>query len=307
MRLKTLAALALLVAVAVPAQAKAGAFRGTVIAKQPARGTLVLAGHAGAGLTVHADAHPALGDRVSVRGSRLRDGTIRASRLSVLSHTGHAVIRGAVIRQLRRSTLVAIGGSVITIHQRAARRFASSSDHDGLRPGSIADFRIRIDDDDLFEDDAVLVRRAGDVEIEGTIVSVSPLVVSVDRLPITITVPAGMTLPAELAAGLRIELIVHVSAPNMFTLVTIEEVENENQIEDDEVEAKGLVVSSSTALISVNSHGAVFTFAAPTGVTLPVLPVGTFVEVRGTRVHGVLTVERLKVEDEDGGGHHGRD
>ncbi len=245
-----------------------------------------------------------VGARISVRGTRLRDGTIRATKLSVLSHTRRAVIRGVVVRQLSRSTLVATGRSVVTIRHRAARRLASASDHGRLRAGTIAEFRIRIeDDDDLFEDDAIVAGQAGNVEIEGAIVSVSPLVVSVEGLPITITVPAGMTLPAALAAGERIELIVHVAAPNVFTLVAIEEIENEV---DEEVEVKGFVVSSSPAQIAVNSHGALFTFAAPAGVTLPTVPVGTFVEVRGVKMNGVLTVTRLKLEDGDGGGHRGR-
>ena len=61
---------------------------------------------------------------------------------------------------------------------------------------------------------------------------------------------------------------------------------------------KGFVVGSSTTEISVSSHGTVFTFAAPHGMTLPVLATGTFVEVRGVKVNGVLTVDRLKIEDE---------
>jgi len=305
MRVKILATLALLLALVVPAQARAAAFHGTVVAKQPQRGTLVLAGQGGIGLTVHARTRAALGSRVTLRGSRLRDGTIRASRLTVLSRSRHAVIRGVVVRQLARSTIVATGHSAITIHQRAARRPASSSDHGGLRPGTIADFRVRIDDDDLFENHATVVGQAGDVEIEGKLVSVSPLVVSVEGLPITITVPATVTLPVGLAAGQRIELIVHVTAPNVFTLVAIDEAENANEI--DEVEVEGFVTASSTAQITVTSRGVAFTFTAPPGVTLPVLPIGTFVEVRGAKINGMLVVERLKVEDDDDhGGHRGR-
>ena len=304
MRVKILALFALLLALVVPAQARAAGFHGTVIAKQPQRGTLVLAGRAAIGLTVHTRTRASLGSRISLRGSRLRDGTIRASRLTVLSRTRHALIRGVVVRQLARSTIVATGRSVITIHHRAARRPASSSDHGGLRPGTIADFRVRIDDDDLFENHAIVVGQAGDVEIEGGLVSVSPLVVSVEGLPITITVPATVTLPVALAAGQRIELIVHVTAPNVFTLVAIEEIENANETLE-EVEVEGFVTASSTTQITVNSRGAAFTFAAPPGVTLPVLPIGTFVEARGAKVNGVLTVERLKIEDDDHGGHRG--
>ena len=73
-------------AVALPAQARTGSFSGVVVAKQRARGTMLVAGAHGAGLTVRgrlARAH--VGDRVTVSGVRLRDGTLRASRLRVLS------------------------------------------------------------------------------------------------------------------------------------------------------------------------------------------------------------------------------
>jgi RNase P/RNase MRP subunit p29 len=309
----TMAALAALAAIVIPAQARAaGSLQGVVVAKQSQRAVLVLAGRGGAGLTVHAtSARAKLGDRLAVRGVRMRDGTVRASRVSVLSHTRRTVIRGVVVRQLRRLTLVATGRSVITIRH-AARRLASRADHGDLRAGDIAEFRVRFDDDDLIEEaETPALGQAGNVQIEGRVLSVSPLVVSVEGLPITITVPAGMTLPAALAAGARIELIAQVAAGNVFTLVAIEEIENANQIvREQEIEVKGFVVSSTSTQIVVNSHGMNFTFATPAGVTLPILPTGTFVEVKGRSVNGVLTLERLKLEDGDddggggGGGHH---
>jgi hypothetical protein len=302
MKLKMLVGLAAIVATTVPAQARASAFAGTLVAKQSQRGKIVVAARGGIGLTVQTSARARVGDRISFQGLRLHDGTVRASRLRVLSHARRALIRGVVVRQLPRSTLVATGGSVITIRHRATRHLASASDHGGLRTGSIVEFRIRIHDDDLFEEAAIVIGQGGDVQIEGTVVSVSPLVVSVEGLPIAITVPIGITLPTALAAGRRIELIVHTAPGNVFTLVAIEEIENANQIRVDEVEVKGRVVSSSSTQIVVNSRGSVFTFASPAGVTLPTLPVGAFVEVKGRSVNGVLTVERVKLEDGDDGG-----
>jgi hypothetical protein len=46
------------------------------------------------------------------------------------------------------------------------------------------------------------------------------------------------------------------------------------------------------------------TFAAPAGVTLPVLAQGTFVEARGVTINGVLTLTRLRVEEDGGGDGH---
>ncbi len=41
------------------------------------------------------------------------------------------------------------------------------------------------------------------------------------------------------------------------------------------------------------------------GYQLPVIATGTFVEARGVTINGVLTLTRLKIEDDDGGGGDG--
>lgn len=51
--------------------------------------------------------------------------------------------------------------------------------------------------------------------------SVSPFVVSLEGLPIEITVPSGFTLPA-LTPGQEIELTVQTGAGNTFTLASID-------------------------------------------------------------------------------------
>jgi hypothetical protein len=308
MRLRILVVSALFVsvglAVALPAQARAGSFSGVVVAKQKQRGTMLIAGAHGVGLTVRgklASAH--VGDRVDVSGVRLNDGSVHASGLRVLAHVRAAALRGTVVRRLARGTLLASGHSVVLIH-RSGRRLASASDDGGLQPGDVARFEIRFHDDDLFENgQAVQLGQANEARIEGTVVSLSPLVVSLDGLPLTITVPDGMTLPDGLAAGQRIELTVQVGTGNTFTLVAIDEVENEDQ--GQEVEVKGVVDSSTATQVVVDANGTMFTFVAPAGATLPVLPAGTPVEARGFEQSGTITLTRLRSEDDNGGGDDG--
>jgi hypothetical protein len=244
-----------------------------------------------------------LGDRVSVVGKRLRNGTIRASRLRVLSHVKKARIRGMVVKRLAHAMRVASGHSVLTIHTRSAH---AASRHDGEEKGELGEFEVEFEHGDLVEDDFTPVSPAGTVEIEGRLVSVSPLVVSLEGLPIEITVPGGMTLP-PLTPGQEVELFVQAGAGNTFTLVSIKaENENENENEEEnEVEAKGTVTNSTTSQITINAGGATLTFAAPSGQTLPVIAQGTFVEARGVTINGVLTLTRLKIEDDDGGGGGG--
>jgi hypothetical protein len=301
--------LAVGLAVALPAQARAGSFSGVVVAKQRDRGTMLVAGAHGAGVTVRgrlARAH--VGDRIAVTGVRLHDGTLHAARLRVLSHARHATLRGTVVRRMARGTLLASGHSVVLIHRRS-RHLSSTSDHGGLQSGDVARFRIRFDDDEAFEDgQPVQVGLASTARIEGTIVSLSPFVVSLEGLPLTITVPAGTNLPSDLARRQRIELTVQVGSGNTFTLVAIDEVENED--EGQEVEVKGVVTSSTASQIAIQANGATVTFVAPAGKTLPVLAAGTRVEARGFEQNGTITLTRLRVEDNgdgDGGGGGGDD
>ena len=303
MRLRMLVVPAVLLGVALPAQARAGSFSGTVVAKQTQRGTLLLAGAHGVGLTVRGGlARAAVGERVRLQGTRLRDGTVRLSRLQVLARVRTANLRGTVLRKLAHSTLLASGRSVVTIH---------ADDHDGLRPGAVGEFRIRFGDDDGLIETAppTQVSETGTARIEGAIVTVSPFVVALDGLPLTITVPSGTALPAALAAGQRIELVVQIGAANTLTLVAIDEIENVNPpLAAQEVEVKGTVVSSTTSEIVVSANGVQFTFVAPPGAILPVFTPGAFVEARGVRQNGVITLTRLRSDDGgDGGGGGGGD
>jgi RNase P/RNase MRP subunit p29 len=277
------------------ASAAPTAIKGTVVAKR-AHAVVLTTGRKGLAVRVRvAPGRVRLGDRVSVVGKRLSNGTIRASRLRVLSNVRRARIRGMVVKRLAHSMRVASGHSVLTIHTRSAH---AASRHDGEEKGDLGEFEVEFEHGNLVEDDFTPVSPSGTVEIEGVLVSVSPLVVSLEGLPIEITVPAGMTLP-PLTPGQEVELLVQAGAGNTFTLVSIK-AENENENEN-EVEAKGTVTNSTTSEITINAGGATLTFAAPSGQTLPVIPTGTFVEARGVTINGVLTLTRLKIEDGGGG------
>jgi hypothetical protein len=241
MRLRMLVVSAVLVAMAVPlaaaqtAQARTGTagFKGIVVAKQKQRGTFLIARAHGAGLTIRGGlARVKVGERVGGQGLRLHDGTIRMRRLHVLGHARSATLRGTVLRSLARGTLLASGRSVVLIHRRG-RQLASASDHGGMHPGDVAKFQVGFDDNGDLDQvgPATEEGQTGTAEIEGKVVSLSPFVVSMDGLPITITVPDGVTLPASLAVGDDIELTVQVGAANTFTLVSIDE--NENDQGDD--------------------------------------------------------------------------
>jgi hypothetical protein len=300
MKRTALLAVAAFLLVAGPATAAPTTIKGVVVAKHARKGTVVLAtGRKGVGVTVRVAARRVrLGDRVTVVGNRLRDGTVKASRLRVTSHVKRTRIRGLVVRRLAHAFRVASGHSVLTIHTRSR---ALASHGDGHERGEIGEFEIEFEHGDLVEHGFTAAPASGTVEIEGHLVSVSPLVVSIDGLPIEITVPSGMTLP-PLTPGQEVELTVQTAAGNVFTLVSIRSEDNENE-DENEVEAKGVVTASSATQITIDADGAMVTFAAPAGATLPIIPTGTFVEARGVTINDVLTLTRLRTDDDgDGGG-----
>jgi hypothetical protein len=211
-----------------PATAATKAVKGTVVAKHARSDTVVLAGPKGLGVTVRvAPRRVRLGDRVSVVGKQLRDGTIRATRLHVLSHVKTARIRGAVVKRIARGLRVASGHSVLTI--RTSHR-KLSSEGDGRHEGTIGEFEVEIEHGELVEEGFKAATPSGTVKIEGRLVSVSPLVVSLEGLPIEITVPSTITLP-KLTPGQEVELTVQTGAGNTFTLVSIDD---EDQPGDDD-------------------------------------------------------------------------
>jgi hypothetical protein len=201
------------------------------------------------------------------------------------------------VKRLAHALRVASGHSLLTIHTRSR---ALASHGDGVEAGDIGEFEIEFEDEGLVERGFTAASQSGTVQIEGVLVSVSPLVVSLEGLPIEITVPSGVTLPA-LTPGQEVELTVQAGAGNTFTLVSIEQPAVND--DEDEVEAKGVVTDSTSSHITIDAGGATLTFAAPAGTTLPIIATGTSVEARGVSTNGVLTLTRLRVED-DGGGDH---
>lgn len=320
MRSRLILSLAVLAAAALPAAAPAAtharaSFSGVVVAKEASRGTLVVASRSGLARTVHARLSAArLGDRVSIGGTRLKDGTFRAASLRVVGHAKSATVRGVIVRRLSTRTLVSTGRSVIAIERRSATRTLASR---GLAPGTVATFGVSFSGGRVREISASALSTTSTVEVEGKVVTLSPFVVNVEGLPITIGLGA-VTLPAALAIGDEVELTVTVGANNVFTLVSVDEFQSEPAAEpgddqgDDnqpgqgqEVEVEGTVVSSSaTQVVVADKAGVQTTFVAGPGVTLPILATGTRVEAKGIQANGVVTLVKLEVKgaDDDSGG-----
>lgn len=316
MQKRIILSLAVVAAAVLPAAAHAAGttFTGVVVAKEANRGTLVVASRSGAARTVHVRLSAArLGDRISVGGTKLRDGTFRAGNLRVIGHARSATVQGVVVRRLAARTLVSTGASVIAIQRRAAKRSLASR---GLTPGTVARFGVSISGGRVRETSVSALSLASTVQVEGKVVTLSPFVVNVKGLPITIGL-GSVALPPTLAAGDEVEVTVNVDGNNAFTLVSVDSFNSEAEPGDDqgddngqpgqgqEVEVEGTVVSSSGSQIVVaDKAGNQTTFVAGAGMTLPILATGTRVEAKGMRAGTVVTLVKLEVkgQDDDGGG-----
>jgi hypothetical protein len=296
-------------AVAVPSTALAA--RGVALTKDPARHAVVVATKAGAVRTVRAPGRLGAvraGHRVVYTARRLSDGTFRARSLRTAGRVSRATFRGVVVRNQRRlhRLLISAGGSVFAV--RAPRGFMSNR---GPRSGDRVEVRVRLTRNGLDAGSIVTIGHVGALELEGIFLGLNgnQLRLAVEhRGEVFVTVPAGFRLPI-LRPGDEIELVVSVDAAGVFTLVRIEDEEDED-IEDDNgrVRVEGEITAFPTGAITVQSeHGSPVTCAVPAGVDLSAFRVGDRVEMRCALVNRTLTLFRLKREDDDDddGGHHG--
>jgi hypothetical protein len=179
---------------------------------------------------------------------------------------------------------------------------------------------IKLDDDNPGDDGGVDVDQ-GKVKAEGFVTALDTVAGSItvqpgdNASPVTFAIPTGFTLPAGLAVG----RVVEARGELVDGVLTLTRIEFRNEDGDQEVEAEGTVTALDTTAgsITIQSSGggdssdddgggggtATFTFAIPSGFALPDgLTVGSSVEARGDIVSGVLTLTRIRLEDDGGDG-----
>ena len=146
--LLTLAAALLAVPAQAPAATPGTAWKGVVVAKDVARGTVAIASATGSVRTVRLANSRAIriGQRLSLRGVALADGTVKASSLAVAGRARTTRLKAVVVRNQRaqKRLLVSAGGSTFALRNgRAARALASAADS-GPRPGDRIDATVSV-------------------------------------------------------------------------------------------------------------------------------------------------------------------
>jgi hypothetical protein len=197
---------------------------GVVVAKDSARKAIVTASAQGTVRTLRVTrfAGFSVGQRLSVRAGKLRDGTFRSHVAKVSGRAVRTKLRGTIVRHqpaLRRY-LVSAGGSVLAVRSAAARRTASVSAR-GPRAGDRVLMSLTLTGGTPTATSVQTLGHDATFELEGIFLGLTPdgsirLAVA-ERGEVIVAVPAGTTPPAA-QPGDELEIDVTVDAAGGFTL-----------------------------------------------------------------------------------------
>jgi hypothetical protein len=249
-----IAALALAAVLGLSAQASASTIKGTVVHTNRSAHTFVVAGRGGRLTVLSSRRMPRAGSVVRVNARRTKSG-MKARRIHVSGHSRHARLRGLVTWANARGFTVAARGASLLVRK-------SSSD-DGAPVGTPVRSDVTIDDQgDLDDDDTQQVGdMPGQFELEGVVLSTDPTAETItisgdddegdqaemsddngsddqgddnddqDMNPqIVVHVPDATAF----MVGDKVELIVTgPAADGSFTLVKVDEQENQAEDNDD--------------------------------------------------------------------------
>jgi hypothetical protein len=144
---------------------------------------------------VHTAAKLRVGQRVTLTGRTLRNGTLAASSIRVLGRAHVVRFRGLLLRKNGTQLVVSAGGAIIAVHRRA--RTTSSASDTGPTPGSTVDVTATVGADD--ELDATTVSTSSTAtpggKIEGKLtLGTGAITVTSEHMNLSIKVPAGFDL-----------------------------------------------------------------------------------------------------------------
>lgn len=297
------------------ASAKAPKVAGVVVARESARGTLVVASAHGVVHTLRTTSHARVGSRVRAAVTRLADGTYRATSVRTAGKAQRARVHGTVVTVAARRLVLSAGGSVFSVNR--ARSSAAVGGSGDVQPGDVVNATVSIDSQsgDIQESGVQTVGTSSLVQLEGTIQSLdaSTLVLAVEEGPVTtIAIPSSLTLPSTIAVGDRVEVSTDYSA-GTFALVTLLDdhaaaagASGSSEDQNGGVEAEGIVSAvDATSLTVQTEHGAAMTFTVPSGVDVSGVAVGDRVHAKGQlQSDGTMTLVQVHVqqpEQSDGG------
>jgi len=304
-----------------PALAHAGTLRGTVVAKQANRHVLVLATRHGRVATARVSArqlrHTRTGNRLSLLGRRLADGSFQATRLREVGSARRARLSVVVLQARARKLLVAGGGSAFSIRLTPGTRLLAG--RGSVHAGEKIDADVELSEDGPVGRNMDGTGEAPLIDFSGVVTAMgaTSITLSTDGIDTVVQLPDGVVLPPIVHLGSEVEIVAEMTGSTL-TLATIKLDDDSAQGDEDggssvddqgRVKVEGSVATvdaaAGTITIRPGDNASSVTFAIPDGFAVPNgLVDGSVVEARGEFVGGVLTLTRLELRDEgdDGGG-----
>ena len=178
--------------------AAAAVYKGVVVGKTA--GSLAVASASGVVQTVHARSSARVGSMVSVSGARV----------VVVGFAKRATVRGVVVRRLASTQFLAAGGSMLAV--RARGRAVAAVGDSGPAPGTVVKDTVTVAaNGTLTQLSSTPIGQAGNVSVQATVTSVGSgtVTITVNGQPLTLPLPAGLTLPATIV-GSQVTLSVNL-------------------------------------------------------------------------------------------------
>ncbi len=320
------------------------AVHGTVVDTNPARHTLVIS--TGSAMDTVRFSNPrivstvALGTVVTVRASRLADGTFRALSLRAQGHANHTTIHGTVVSDTAKTMVLSAGASTFAVNHGGAvstKANTGRKSHDSSSLPSVGtevSVGVTIGQSGLDETSATDLGQSGFIGLEGTLASVSTgtggvggtLAINVeDGATTMVTIPTSIMIPSTIKAGDTVELLTSYSG-GAFTLVTIVDdslaaTQTTNGVSTDQsnagyLEAEGLVAAyapattttAGTLTVQPGDGAAALTITVPYNTLVSgILQVGSRVHVTATESSAsgttTLTAVSVRVQQPEGEGN----
>jgi hypothetical protein len=225
MKRLSLLAVVLALAAALPAHALAATFKGVVVGRTG--GTIAVATAKG---TVHTiRAHARIGAVVRVTGARIR----------VVGRAHRAHVHGVVVRRVGRTTFLAAGRSLLAV--RGGRALAAMSGS-GPATGVIVNATVGISGNLLTNEGMAAAGKQATVTVLAPVTAVAPgsITVTVNGQPLTIALPAGITLPASLVGqSVTLTLSLVGAEPNAVRAEEDDDDDNAGPDNDDDNDDQG--------------------------------------------------------------------
>ena len=181
---------------------------------------------------VHTAAKLRVGQRVTVSGRTLRNGTLAASSIRVVGRVHTVHFRGLLLKKNGTQFVVSAGGAVVALH-RGARTTASASDT-GPQPGATVDVTASVGTDDELDSETVTTVSAdapgGSIEGKLTLGSGKITVVS-EHMALVLVVPSTVDL-TKFATGDEVLAQFTQGTDGTLTLTSLSGDDNAQQADD---------------------------------------------------------------------------